>query len=78
MRSAVDSPEAGDTAIRKRGALSVTVVRVQRHLNSEDISYIHVEFGSGRTKELVNYEWQVEYRDHKRHETPEPAHKDPA
>jgi hypothetical protein len=60
-------PEVGDTAFHKRSKIEVTVFRVDRHANSQDISYIFVRTPSGREKSLVRFEWCDQYRNHARH-----------
>lgn len=62
-RDARQWPEPGDTAIRRRGKTKATVTRVQHH-RAGDVSYIHLHHETGFDKEVVHYEWLVDYRDH--------------
>ena len=65
-------PSIGSTCRDKSSKRVYTVYNIIKHLNSEDIAYIHMKSPAGNKRSIVLFEW---YASFDQHTTPSPIDK---
>lgn len=59
------NPEVGDRAVSKSG-VPYRIIKIDCHINSDDISYIRIRSDKDRERSVILLEWGQNFKHHER------------